>query len=247
MSRIKSNGAIKTQLSARPHDLDKFNPEFAGETGSSYTPRAQDQAVWTSSLFLAFVAVFVPLWFLGTAMAIATGGDPSVPGSGIEPSVTSRAVQIALVAVGALSVWSGIRVSLKLAGAPRLQNGSHPSTMRALGFIAGATTLLFIQRFMYNTNGLGSDTLAYIGAVAPALLMAELSFALPAITRRRHGAAIGGFGGIAWVATGCAIVAVGVAPTLWWLPMAFAVAGAFCTGTAAIRVWRRYEGNVATN
>jgi hypothetical protein len=33
---------------------------------------------------------------------------------------------------------------------------------------------------------------------------------------------------------------------MWWLPMAFAVAGAFCTGTAAIRVWRRYEGSAAT-
>jgi len=244
MSKLKSNTASKLHLSARPQDLDKFNPEVGGT--STTATRSRDEGVWTASLFLAFVAVFVPLWFLGTAMAIASGGDPAVAGSGIEPSVSARALQIALVAIGAVSVWCGVRVSFTLARVPRLQNGSYPATMRGLGFIAAVTTLLFIQRFMYNTAGLASDTLAYIGAVAPALLMAEVSFALPAITRRRHGAAIGGFGGFAWAATGCAIVAVGFAPTMWWLPMAFAVAGAFCTGTAAIRVWRRYEGSAAT-
>jgi len=128
--------------------------------------------------------------------------------------------------------------------APRLGRGYHRNTMRRLSVVAALLSAVFLHRYIYNAAGLSGDVFAYIGAVAPAVLMAEVSFALPAITKHRHGAEIGSLGGIAWAAVAGAVLASGLVPSLWWLPTVLAVAASAWTGVAALRIWRRYEGRV---
>ena len=74
--------------------------------------------------------------------------------------------------------------------------------------------------------------------------MAEVSIALPAIARSRHGVGIARFGTAIWVAAGSSLMAVTADPSLWWLPLVISLFGAYCTGIAAMRVWGRYEGRI---
>jgi hypothetical protein len=197
--------------------------------------RASDEGVWTAALFLAFVAFLMPLWFLGAGSALSSDAGASDG---------SRVAQIVLLGLGSVAVWFGARVSVILARAPRLGRGYHRNTMRRLSIVAALLAAVFLHRFIYNAAGLASDVFAYIGAVAPAVLMAEVSFALPAITKHRHGAEIGSVGGIAWAAVAGAVLVSGLVPSLWWLPTVIAVAASAWTGAAALRIWRRYEGRV---
>jgi hypothetical protein len=199
--------------------------------------RASDDGVWTAALFLALVAFLIPLWFLAVGMAL-TADSGATDGS--------RIPLVVFLGLGCVAVWFAVRSSISLARAPRLGRGRHRVTLRRLAFIAGLLACVFLHRFIYNAAGLSSDILAYAGAVAPAVLLAELSFALPAIAKHRYGTEIGSTGGVAWVAVAATVVAIGFAPSFWWLPTVIALVGAACTGTAAVRLWRRYEGRIVS-
>lgn len=210
-----------------------------GNRSRSRVERARDEGVWTAALFLSFVSALMPAWFLGSGLAMSSGHGP-------DASVNSHAFQIVMIGLGAVAVWFGARVSLLIARAPRLSRGNHRTTLQRLPLVACVMSILMLHRFVYNHDGLSVDALAYIGAIAPAFMMAALSFALPAITKHRHGAGIGAAGGLAWLAAGVATVAVGMLGEGWWVPAACAAVGAYCTGVASVRVWHRYEGEVVT-
>lgn len=218
---------------------DDLRPTLRVTRRKSRRERAGDQGVWLSALFLAVVACLMPAWFLGAGLALADGGGASA-------MPTGRAMQIALLGLGTVATWFGLRACYTLANAPRLGRGPHRTAMRRVPIIAGVLSVLFLHRFAYNGPALASDFFAYIGAMAPAVLLTEVSWALPAISKRRHGTLIGLKGGIAWAAAGFSIVLVGFMPAMWWLPVACAVVGSACTALAAVRIWRHYEGEVVT-
>lgn len=201
--------------------------------------RASDAGVWQASLHLAVVACLVPAWFLGAALAFshsATGsGDPA-----------ARAVQITFIALGTIAIYFGIRASYTLSLAPRLGRGHHRAVLRRLPIAAGVLAVLFLHRFVYNGAALSGDVFAYIGAMAPAALLCECSWALQAISKGRHGTAIASTGAIAWIVAALVMPVVGFVPMLWWVPVVVAAAGSSCTAPAAIRIWRHYEGEVVT-
>ena len=104
--------------------------------------------------------------------------------------------------------------------------------------------ILFINSCLSDFTGLARDGVACATAILPALLMAEVSIALPAIAKNRHGAGIARAGTAIWVAAGASLMVVGANPGLWWLPLAVSLFGAYCTGIAGMRVWQHYEGRI---
>jgi hypothetical protein len=203
----------------------------------SRVERASDDGVWTAALFLALVAFLIPLWFLAVGMALTT--DPAAANG-------SRIPQFLFLALGCIAIAFAVWSAISLARAPRLGRGRHRATLRRLAIVAGVLACVFLHRFISNAAGLAGDILAFAGAVAPAVLLAELSFALPAIAKHRYGTEIGSTGGVAWVAVAATVVAIGFAPSFWWLPTVIALVGSACTGTAAVRLWRRYEGRIVS-
>jgi len=203
----------------------------------SRVERASDDGVWTAALFLALVAFLIPLWFLAVGMALTT--DPAAADG-------SRIPQFLFLALGCIAIAFAVWSAISLARAPRLGRGRHRATLRRLAIVAGVLACVFLHRFFSNAAGLAGDILAFAGAVAPAVLLAELSFALPAIAKHRYGTEIGSTGGVAWVAVAATVVAIGFAPLFWWLPTVIALVGSACTGTAAVRLWRRYEGRIVS-
>ena len=201
--------------------------------------RASDAGVWTASLYLAFVAFFMPAWFLAVGLAFSHDGTAAT-----RPSADP--VQIGLLGLGTVATWFGLRASVTLSNAPRLGRGPHRSAMRRIPVVAGALSVLFLHRFVYNSAALPSDFLAYLGAMAPAVMMSEVSWALPSISKRRYGTAIGSPGGYAWALAGASVIAAGMSPVSWWVPSACAGVGSACTGLAALRIWRHYEGEIVT-
>ena len=204
----------------------------------SRNARASDDGVWIASLFLSLVAVLMPIWFLGTALAFV-GDSASAASVG---AVVSDAAQIVLISIGSVATLCAVRVAWVLAAAPRLGRHHHRQTLRYGAIAAGALALLFVQRFIFVEGSLSGDLFAYFGALAPAMLMAELSFALPAITKRHYGTAIGSLGGFAWMLASISLMCVAVVPAVWWMPALFAAGGSVCTAVAALRIWRHYEG-----
>jgi hypothetical protein len=192
----------------------------------SRVERASDDGVWTAALFLALVAFLIPLWFLAVGMALTT--DPAAANG-------SRIPQFLFLALGCIAIAFAVWSAISLARAPRLGRGRHRATLRRLAIVAGVLACVFLHRFI-----------SFAGAVAPAVLLAELSFALPAIAKHRYGTEIGSTGGVAWVAVAATVVAIGFAPLFWWLPTVIALVGSACTGTAAVRLWRRYEGRIVS-
>jgi len=218
---------------------DDLRPTLRVTRRKSRSERAGDQGVWLSALFLAVVACLMPAWFLGVGLAFAAGD-----GEGATP--TAHAVQIALLGLGTVATWFGLRACFTLSNAPRLGRGPHRTAMRRVPIVAGVLSVVFLHRFAYNAPALASDFFAYVGAMAPAVLLTEVSWALPSISKRRYGTLIGLKGGLAWAAAGFSIVLVGFMPMVWWLPVACAAAGSVCTALAAVRIWRHYEGEVVT-
>jgi hypothetical protein len=218
---------------------ESLRPTLRVQRRKSRVERAGDAGVWMSALYLAFVACLMPAWFLGVGLALGQG-------SGAQVDPMARGVQVALLGLGTVATWFGLRACFTLAGAPRLGRGPHRVAMRRVPFVAGALSVLFLHRYVYNAPALASDFLAYVGAMAPSVLLAEVSWALPAISKSRYGAAIGTKGGAAWGLAGCAVVLAGFAPAFWWVPAVCAVAASVCTALAALRIWRHYEGEVVT-
>lgn len=218
---------------------EALRPTLRVNRRKSRTERASDAGVWISALYLAVVSCLMPAWFLGVGLALANGG-------GVEAATVARGGQIALLGLGTVATWFGLRACFTLSNAPRLGRGPHRTAMRRVPIVAGVLSIVFLHRFVYNAPALASDFLAYVGAMAPAVLLSEVSWALPAISRRRHGTLIGAKGALAWGAAGFSLIPAGFAPGLWWLPVACALAGSICTALAAVRIWRHYEGEVVT-
>ncbi|MFM7133024.1 MAG: hypothetical protein ACKO0W_01765 [Planctomycetota bacterium] len=242
MARLQSFSKLRPRDEVGPSAIPLADGDGGGDAESprarSRVARASADGVWTAALFLALVAFLMPLWYLGVGTAIAASA-----GEGAE---ASRVWQIVLLGFGCVAVWFGVRSSFILARAPRLGRGHHRATMRRLAIATGVLALVFLQRFVANPEGLSSDILAFAGALAPAILLAEASVALPAVAKGRHGTRIGSIGGLAWTGVAVAVVAVGFAPALWWMPTVVALGASACTGLAAVRVWRRYEGRIVT-
>lgn len=236
MQRV-SVGRIANRIPMGDDSDESLRLTLRDNRRKSRREKASDAGVWLSALFVAFVAWFMPGWFLGASLAIADGG-------GTGPTPSGRAAQIALLGLGSVATWFGLRACFTLAEAPRLGRGPHRAAMRWVPIVAGVLAAVFLHRFVYNGAAIASDFIAYAGAMAPALLMTEISWALPSISRGRYGTLIAAKGAIAWMAAGLALVAVGFMPSLWWMPAAFAVIGAACTTPAAVRIWRHYEGDV---
>jgi hypothetical protein len=218
---------------------DSLRPTLKVTRKKSRRERASDAGVWQASLHLAFVVCLVPAWFNGAALAFSR----SAVGSG-DPA--ARAVQIAFIALGTIAIYFGIRASYTLSLAPRLGRGHHRTVLRRLPIAAGFLAVLFLHRFIYNGAALSSDVFAYIGAMAPAALLCECSWALQAIAKGRHGTAIASKGALAWILAAALLPVAGFVPMLWWVPVVLAAAGSACTAPAAIRIWRHYEGEVVT-
>ena len=197
--------------------------------------RARDDGVWTASLFLVFVSFLMPVWFFGAAAALATGsGAPAFP----------HTTLIVLIAIGAVAIWFAVHVALTLARAPRLGRGYHRWAMRRLSMFAAPLAILFLLWFSYRFDGLLGIAMGYIGAVAPAFLVAELSFALPAISKHRYGADIGGLGGCFWLGAAACLLLTSAFGFPWWTPAAVAGVAACCTAIGASRIWHHYEGDI---
>ena len=212
-------------------------PATLGSRQRTHADVAGNKGVWTAALFLAVSAFLMPVWFLAAGSTFASGME-------LATSVSLHWVQTAVLALGAVALWSGSGASAMLAGAPRLANGHHRSAMRWLAIAASICGACFIFRMLTDPAGVPSDALCYLTAIMPAALFAQSSFALPAITKGKYGTEIGWFGGWCWAAAGASLALVAAAPGMWWLPTGFALAGAFCTGMASVRVWRRYEGGI---
>jgi hypothetical protein len=220
-------------------DDQALRPTLRVSRRKSRIERASDAGVWTSALYLAVVACLMPAWFLGVGLALADGG-------GAGAATTERGMQIALLGLGTVATWFGLRACFTLSNAPRLGRGPHRNAMRRVPFIAGVLSVVFLHRFVYNAPSLASDFFAYVGAMAPAVLLSEVSWAMPAISKGRYGTMVGLKGALAWAVAGFSVVLAGFVPGFWWLPLTCAVIGSACTALAAVRIWRHYEGEVVT-
>jgi hypothetical protein len=145
-----------------------------------------------------------------------------------------------------VATWFALRVAILLARAPRLGKGPHRQRLRIGSMIAACLALMFLERFANASTALAGSMLAYVGALAPAVLMVEISLALPAIVKRRYGTGIGSIGALAWAFASASLLLVVTIPEAWWLPTFFALCGSVCTAPAALRVWRHYEGGVVS-
>jgi hypothetical protein len=198
---------------------------------------SSDDGVWTAALAMGFAAFLMPVWFLAAGTAFGAHAE----GSRVQ---TIHVVNLIVLLAGALVLCSGAGAAWILARAPRLVRGPHRSALRwsAIASLVGA--ILFINSCLSDFTGLARDGVACATAILPALLMAEVSIALPAIAKNRHGAGIARAGTAIWVAAGASLMVVGANPGLWWLPLAVSLFGAYCTGIAGMRVWQHYEGRI---
>ncbi len=202
--------------------------------------KREAEGAWSASLFLTAVALLMPLWFLGTSLAFV---NAELRALGSSP-IASRATEILLLSAGTVATWFALRVAILLARAPRLGRGPHRQRLRTGSMIAACLALLFLERYVNAGNDLGGSILAHVGALAPAVLMVEISMALPAIVRRRYGTGIGSIGALMWALASASLCLVAAIDSVWWLPTFFALCGSVCTAPAALRVWRHYEEEV---
>ncbi len=200
------------------------------------------EGAWVASLFLTAVALLMPLWFLATSVAFVNAELEAV---GSAP-MFARSTEIILLGLGTVATWFALRVAILLARAPRLGKGPHRQRLRIGSMIAACLALMFLERFANASTALAGSMLAYVGALAPAVLMVEISLALPAIVKRRYGTGIGSIGALAWAFASASLLLVVTIPEAWWLPTFFALCGSVCTAPAALRVWRHYEGGVVS-
>lgn len=198
---------------------------------------SSDEGVWSAALAMGFASFLMPVWFLAAGSVLTAHADGS-RGNSI------HIAHLATLVMGALVVAGGAYSAWILARAPRLSRGSHRAALRAIaiGGVVGAG--LFINACLNDLSGLAHDPVTCAMALLPAILMAEVSIAVPAISRNRHGVGVARLGTLAWLAAGSALMVVGANPTLWWLPLVLSVGGAYCTGIASMRIWRRYEGRI---
>jgi hypothetical protein len=226
---IKTAKARDVRPSEAPSERPRRSWNRIGQTS--------DQGVWTAALATAFMAFLTPVWFLAVGTAFGSQGDGSYVRS-------VHAVQLATLLAGALILWGAAGSAWILARAPRIEQTGHRTMLRWCAIASVVSSVLFINCCLDSATGIASDGVAYAAAIVPSLFLAEISVALCAIARNRHGSSVGGFGGLAWMCAGAAVVLVGAMPWIWWLPLAVSTVGAYCTGMAAVRVWRRYEGRM---
>lgn len=225
------------QVAARLSEMDEAEARLPASMvrvrrRKSRVERASDAGVWSAALSIAFVACLAPAWFLGAGLAFRGPADGTA--------------SFVLLSLGAGATWFGLVLCFTLSNAPRLGNGPHRSAMRSLAVVGGVLAIVLLHRLFSNGDELGSDPLAFVGALAPAVMLAETSLAIPAVARQRHGTAIGGIGALAWIATGGLVLLVWPIPAIWWLPLVASIVASACTALAAVRLWQHYEGEVVT-
>lgn len=198
---------------------------------------SSDQGVWSAALAMGFAAFLMPVWFLAAGTVFGAHADGS-PGHSI------HVAHLATLLVAALVVCGGALAAWILARAPRLGRGAHRTALRWSAIASAIGAALLIHCCLNDMSGLSQDGLACLASLLPALFMAEVSIALPAISRNRHGVGVSRTGTLAWIGAGAGLMVVGTNPALWWLPLAVSSVGAYCTGLAAMRVWRHYEGRI---
>ena len=93
MSPTTSQEALMAISLTRNHDNDVTRGPARSRSRNA---RASDDGVWIASLFLSLVAVLMPIWFLGTALAFV-GDSASAASVG---AVVSDAAQIVLISIG---------------------------------------------------------------------------------------------------------------------------------------------------
>ena len=235
MSKLQSGHRAKLSKArdVRPAD------SVAESTGASFNRigSSSDEGVWSAALAMGFASFLMPVWFLAAGTVFTAHADGS-HGNSI------HIAHLATLVMGALVVCGGAFAAWILARAPRLARGAHRTALRAtaIGCVVGA--VLFINCCLNDLSGLSEDAVACAAALLPAILMAEVSIAVPAISRNRHGAGVARLGTLAWLAAGATLMAVGANPAAWWLPLVVSLGGAYCTGLASMRIWRRYEGRI---
>ncbi|MCE2885032.1 MAG: hypothetical protein LW806_09070 [Planctomycetaceae bacterium] len=200
----------------------------------SRVARAGDEGVWMAALCISFVAWGVPAWLIGASLALAGG----------EASVLSQAGRIAMLVVGVAATVIAARSAVVVSRAPRLGKRHYRRTLRYAAAIVAVLTAAFLWQILTVDGIPGSDILMVLCALGPTVLMAELSFAIPAIANGRHGTAIGATGGFLWSFASIALAAITVLPAIWWLAPLLGFAAAGCTGPAALHLWRHYEGDL---
>jgi len=193
----------------------------------------RDESAWTAALGLSCVSWLMLAWIVGAALALAGGYDGTY----------ALLRRIALLVIGAVATAIAVRAAFIIAQSSRLRALHDPRTLRVLGVAAIVLgTLFFVQFLALDTVG-GVDISLALTAIGPAVLMAELSFALPAMAHGRFGTTIGGAGGYLWVLSAIALVGVAVVPAIWWMAPLLGAGAASCTAPAAVRLWRHFEGD----
>jgi hypothetical protein len=200
----------------------------------SRVARAGDEGVWMAALCLSFVAWGIPAWLIGSSLLLAGG----------EASVLSQAGCIAMLVVGVAATVVAARSAVVVSRAPRLGKRHYRRSLRYAAAIVALLTAAFLWQILTVDGHPGNDILMVICALGPTILMAELSFAIPAIANGRHGTAIGATGGFLWSLATIALAAIAVVPSIWWVAPLLGFAAAGCTGPAALHLWRHYEGEL---
>ena len=197
----------------------------------SRVARAGDDGVWMAALCLSFVAWGIPAWLIGSSLLLAGG----------ETSVLSQAGRVAMLVVGVATTTIAARSAVVISRAPRLGKRHYRRTLRYAAAIVAVFTAAFLWQILTVDGNPGGDILMVLCALGPTVLMAELSFAIPAIANGRHGTAIGATGGFLWSLATIALAAIAVIPSIWWMAPLLGLAAAGCTGPAALQLWRHYE------
>lgn len=235
MSKLQSAHGVKLSKvrDLRPSDA----MADSGSPGWNRIGSSSDQGVWSAALAMGFAAFLMPVWFLAVGTVFGAHGEGTHGG-------TVHIVHLATLITGALILCGAAIAAWLLGRAPRLARGPHRSAIRWTAIAAAVGAVLFINCCLTDISGIGSDAIAWTTAMLPALLMAEVSVALPVITKNRHGVGVARLATLGWIGAAASVVAAAAMPTIWWLPMLVSTIGAYCTGIASMRVWRHYEGRL---
>ena len=235
MSKLQATQGVKLSK-VRDVQPEAVAPSAAVARGSRLG-RASDEGVWTAALAIGFCSFLAPVWYLGVGTAYGAGADGTY-------GRTIHVVQLTLLIAGGLVMFAAAFSAWMLARAPRLEGRIHPTLLRCCAVGAAIGAAVFIRCCVNDVAGVTDDTLAHIASFLPTALMVSVSLALPGVSRGRHGVSIGRLAVLPWLAAGASALSVGIHPTSWWLPAALATAASYFTGTAALRLWRRYEGRI---
>ena len=232
MSELKAVERSTTGRDARhspnPGAARVWNEHHAG---------ASDDGAWTSALVAAAASLAVPTWILGAGAAFARTGE-------LATGPIPRALEVALIVLGAIALVCCARAAIGFGLAPRLRVSSHRLRLHVGAALATAGVLLFLQRALWGGPELIFDPLALLGAVLPIFFLADLSRSMSLVAKGRHGTGIGAGACCTWLGAASLLSLTAIGWSFWWLPALVACGAAACSAIAGTRVWKHYEGDV---